>query len=60
MTLPSWSDLMAQQFITTATMKAASQREEITHLSAAEIVVRVIRQRNVTAGAKTNTPFHAE
>lgn len=60
MTLPSWADLTAQRFITTATMKAASQREEITRLSAHEIVVRMIRQKNVAAGAKTNTPFHAE
>lgn len=60
MTLPSRSDLPAQRFITTATMKAASQREEITHLSAREIVARMIRQRTVTAGAKTNKPFHAE
>lgn len=57
MTLPLWSELMGQRFITTATM--ASRRvsegvgllqEEITHLSGAEIVVHMIRQRKYGLG----------
>lgn len=56
---------MGQRFITTATMAsrqasegAGSLQEEITHLSGAEIVVRMIRQRKYGRGKQTSHSLH--
>lgn len=56
---------MGRRFITTATMasRRASEgagllQEEITHLSGAEIVMRVIRPRKYVPGKQTSHSFH--
>lgn len=64
MTWSPRSNLVGQWFITAATMvsRQASEGggllwEEITHLSGAEIVVRMIRQRKCVRRRQTNTSF---
>lgn len=62
---PLRSNLMGQRFITTATMAsrrvsegAGLLQEEITHLSGAEIVMRMIRPRKYVPGKQRSHSFH--